>query len=295
MTRGRGRDPTLHCPPAERTTAVLNCPLVGLIRATWRLAVVLLLAGALSACGRNPGLNWAAGSEPVDRNCIWPSIPDTLVHENGTIQLLWSFPLEAIHTRHVLPNDPDLLTYRTVVREAGAAVPYPRLVLPEAIAPDGEEVWRDETHNNRLAYSGAVGTIEPLTCLDALLFAEQNRRISQIERPTEFLASVLVSERDWVTVVFGAGDEMFLPSSVYGFDIVDEYVADGWRYWYALHNHTLQSSGDDIVLGVPVPSTSDVSLARILAEERRLESLRVTNGFYTFSARIEDLSEFRGR
>jgi hypothetical protein len=236
------------------------------------------------------------GLDLVDTTCAWPSSPDTLLDEDGAILQVWSFPLEAIHSRHVLPDDPDLLAFRTTLREIGAATRYPELQVPDSLTAQSEEVWRDEAHNNRLAYSGAVGRIDPLTCLDALLFAVQNRRVSQLERPTEFLASVLLdAERGWLTVVFGAGDEMFLPRSVYGFDVVDDYLAKGWRYWYALHNHTLQPGAELFVLGVAVPSTSDVTLARALADDRGLESIRVTNGFHTFVAGIEELSEFRGR
>jgi hypothetical protein len=138
-------------------------------------------------------------------------------------------------------------------------------------------------------------TIEPITCLDALLFAEQNARVAQLERPAEFLASVLkrrVMERDEVVVVFGAGSEGVPPASVHGFEIVDEYVTAGWRYWYLVHNHTRQANG---ALGVPVPSTSDVRFVRSLAAQRGLERVRVTNGFYTFDASIAEISRFRAR
>jgi len=114
--------------------------------------------------------------------------------------------------------------------------------------------------------------------------------------PTEFLASVPLDEAgERVAVVFGAGRDLFPPQSVYGFDVVDDYLAEGWRYWYALHNHTLQRTGDEIVLGVPAPSTSDISLAGDLAEDRGLQSVRVTNGFYTFIAETDELSRLRGR
>ena len=103
------------------------------------------------------------------------------------------------------------------------------------------------------------------------------------------------TEGDDVTIVFGAGSDMFPPKSVYGFEVVDEYIANGWTYSYALHNHTLQRNRDQITLGVPVPSTSDIQFARGQAALRGLESVRVTNGLFTFSARIADLSGFRSR
>ena len=94
-------------------------------------------------------------------------------------------------------------------------------------------------------------------------------------------------------------DEMsllrFAAGEVYGFEVVDSIVAEGWSYWYAIHNHTVQKNGDLLALGVPAPSTSDVGLYRSLAEEMGLESLRVTNGFYTFSASTDELGAFRAR
>ena len=96
-------------------------------------------------------------------------------------------------------------------------------------------------------------------------------------------------------VTFGAGRQLFVPSSVYGFDVVDRYRAEGWRYRPAIHNHTLQRDGARIVLGVPVPSTSDVGLALRMAESRGLDSIRVTNGLFTFSAATDELTAFRRR
>ena len=88
---------------------------------------------------------------------------------------------------------------------------------------------------------------------------------------------------------------MFPPKSVYGFDVVNEYVARGWRYEYALHNHTIQKNGDRLALGTPALSTSDVQLSRNLVETTGLESVRVTNGFYTYRVGAEDLGLLRSR
>ena len=140
-----------------------------------------------------------------------------------------------------------------------------------------------------------MGAIGPITCLDALLFARENARLPQLERPTEFLASVLrkgSDEHGEILVVFGAGAELFPPKTVYGFDIVDDYLAQGWSYWYVLHNHTRQSNG---ALGIPVPSTSDVQFVRGLAAKRGLKRVRVTNGFYSFDAGIDEMRALRAR
>jgi len=59
-----------------------------------------------------------------------------------------------------------------------------------------------------------------------------------------------------------------------------------------LHNHPRQPNGD---VGIPAPSTVDVQFVRSLAEEKGLQSVRVTNGFYTFSASVAELAGFRAR
>ena len=158
----------------------------------------------------------------------------------------------------------------------------------------------DQTRDTEvnLVFDEEAGRVDPISCLDALLFARQAARVSQLEQPTEFIASVLrrdTPEGTRVLVVFGAGSEMFVPRGWYGFDLVGDYLADGWKFWYTIHNHTTQKNGSRLALGVPVPSTSDVKLLRSLAAELGLDSVRVTNGFYTFRAAVEELSQFRAR
>lgn len=88
---------------------------------------------------------------------------------------------------------------------------------------------------------------------------------------------------------------MFPPKTVYGFDVVEDYMAKGWLYGYALHNHTTQPNGDLLALGNPTLSTSDVQITRNLVEDLGLEGARVTNGFYTFNLMAEELVHFRSR
>ena len=180
-----------------------------------------------------------------------------------------------------------MLASRATIRGENADVRLPILYEPTALTEAESEVWRDERFNIELAHGEEVGSIAPISGLDALLFAHQAARFSQIERPTEFIASVLRRELAGMaelTVVFGAGSEMFPPRSAYGSETVDEYLAEGWTFWYHLHNHTVQRNGESLALGVPVPSTSDVQLVRSLGDEMGLQGVRVTNGFFTFSA-----------
>ena len=267
-----------------------------------RLLVLAWIVGLLGSPGsidaQAASDSSAIGSDtpdPVNPNCTFPDAPETVLEDQGLVLRIWKLAWDDLYARPILPADPAFHAYRAAVRATGAEEPYPALDVPYGVDATEAGVWRDEAFNNELAYSGVAGTIERITCLDALIFAHQNVRVPQLERPTEFIASILrrASEvQDEVAVVFGAGEEMFPPSSVHGLDIVTDHLDQGWRYWYLLHNHTLQGNG---ALGVPVPSTSDVRIVRWLAETRGLERVRVTNGFYTFDAGIDELRDFRGR
>lgn len=212
--------------------------------------------------------------------------------------LVWELPDDPRYQQFILPSDSAFLAYREAIRADGGDLKRPIADQPTPASPAEAEIWRNERFNNELAQGGEVGSIQPVTCLDALFFAYQNARVAQLEHPTEFLVSVLrreIAGETRLAAVFGAGGEMFPPKSVYGFDVVDEYLADGWHYWYALHNHTLQRNGERLALGNPTLSTSDVQLTRGLVADRRLESARVTNGFYTFSVGADEIGRFRSR
>jgi hypothetical protein len=264
--------------------------------------VMLLMVGTL-ACDQAPGRrpqdlhSTASEADALGSACKMPAQTTTILERGGAILETWALRLEELVTDD-LPEDPAFLAYRAAIERDGADVLRP-VADPPIVRTDAEaEVWRNEHFNNDLVFSGAVGSIAPITCLDALLFSRQASRISQIDQPTEFLASVLRRETHTgpdVVIVFGAGSEMFPPREVYGFEVVERFLADGWSYWYAIHNHTVQKNGDLLALGVPAPSTSDVQLYRSLAEKMGLESLRVTNGFYTFSASVHELGAFRAR
>ena len=212
--------------------------------------------------------------------------------------LEWQFPDATIYSEPALPPDSAYLAFRSAVRADSADVRRPVADAPRSKDDAEAAMWHDEEINNELAQSGQVGKLERITCLDALLFAFQNARTPELTHPTEFLASVLRREidgRPQLAVVFGAGDDMFPPKSVYGSDVVRKHVAQGWEYWYAIHNHTVQRNGDRVALGNPTLSTSDVQLVRHMAMQEGLRSARVTNGFFTFSAEAKEFSRMRSR
>ncbi len=214
-----------------------------------RLVVLVWIVGIFASAGSVDAQD-AAGSSAVgadapdlvDPNCTFPTAPETALEGQGLVLRVWHFPWDDLYARPTLPVDAAFHTYRAVVRAAGAEELYPPLEVPGGVDGTEADVWRDEAFNNDLAYSGVAGAIDRITCLDALIFAQQNARVPQIERPTEFLASILRRRsegREEVAVVFGAGDELLPPNSVYGLDIVDDHLAgrgrngcpadDGWE------------------------------------------------------------------
>ncbi len=211
----------------------------------------------------------------------------------------WELWLEDVMTDR-LPDEPGFLEYRAAIERDSADLRRP-VADPDPPMIDSDElaaISRDGSYNNDLVFEGGVGSVAPISCLDALLFARQADRVSQLEQPTEFIASVLrrdTPEGRRVLVVFAAGSEMFVPRGFYGFDLAADYVADGWYFWYVIHNHTIQRNGSRLALGTPAPSTNDVGLLRWLGTDFGLDSARVTNGFYTFNAAVEDLGQFRSR
>ena len=239
----------------------------------------------------------AVSTVDSESNCSLPAQRTTVRAQGGAILETWQLRLDDVLTPG-LPDEPAFLDYRAAIERDGADLRRP-VSDPPVIADDAAAaIWRDTFFNNDLVFEEGVGSVDPISCLDALLFARQAERVSQIEQPTEFIASVLRKQTESGTdlfVVFAAGSEMFVPRGWYGFELVPDLLEEGWSYWYVIHNHTVQRNGDRLALGVPVPSTSDVQLLRHVARGLGLESVRVTNGFYTFSASVDELARFRAR
>ena len=81
------------------------------------MAALLLLLGA---CGVAPADDWSAGDEPsivdaadvsdaVDPTCVLPPEAVTHIDEDGLVLKVWTFPLEEVHSRPVLPDEAGLL------------------------------------------------------------------------------------------------------------------------------------------------------------------------------------------
>jgi hypothetical protein len=216
-----------------------------------------------------------------------------LLADGSAVLQRWELPDHPVWFSDALPQSPGYATYRAAIRAAGSDDPRPAVDVTAAQRAADGELWRREEANVALMYAGA-GDVRAVRCLEAALFSLQDTRYSHLTRPTEFIAHVL--RRDGrLRIYFGAGGEPFPPKSVYGLDEVAADVADGWLYWVALHNHPLQTRDGKSTLGVPVPSTSDVSLLAGLAARLGLREVWVTNGMYTGVVSAENLVRFSGR
>lgn len=270
----------------------------------WRTGT-LLLALLLLACGAGPRERVAASTtsdsrlDPVDSRCAWSSEPTLLARDGSASLLSWELAATPWLDQPVIPDDPGYLAFRAAIRDDGSDRRWP--AVADRSEPTGKverEIWRREQSNNELARSGRVGRIRPIHCLEALLFAYQYNRYSQLTHPTEFLASILrkrVGDETRLRVQFAGGEDMFPPKSLYGLDRIEQAIADGWELWVALHNHTVNEYRGRARLPVPVPSTSDVDISRSVARDLGLRQVRVTNGFYTFEVNAAELGELQGR
>jgi hypothetical protein len=255
---------------------------------------LILLACACSA----PPVNRASDPvDPVDHRCALPPAPTVVARDGTAVLQYWDIADEPLWFSPVIPDDARYLAYRKAIRAAGAALVRPIADPPATTTPAEVEMWRRENLNADVAYSGTAGTVRPVHCLDAALFAYQHARHDELVKPTEFIAHVLrktVAGRPTLRIYFGAGDEMFPPKAVYGFDQVKHDVADGWRFVVTLHDHTITKRGDRPALGPPVPSTNDVHLLRNITEDVALDSVWVTNGYFTIEIPIAALVRYHG-
>jgi hypothetical protein len=181
-----------------------------------------------------------------------------------------------------LPDDSGYASYRRAIAAAHADVEHPVADPPDIPDDHMREVWRREDANRALAYAGTAGTIRPIHCLEALLFARQHAHKNELTDPSEFAALILRQPtRHALRVYVGRSDAMYPPREVYGTDQLPADLAAGWQLVAHLHNHTIRNLHGAPALGVTVPSTNDVQFLRGLAADAHLPAAWVTNGVYT--------------
>lgn len=259
-------------------------------------SIALIAAAVVSVAGCSHGPQARDWDLPTQARCALPGEPVEVAREGESVLLLWDGPWLAVYDEPVLPVSDGLATFRQALIAAEGVQRRPIADAPDRSTPYLDEVWRREFLNQDVALGGGAGEVRPIRCLEALFFAYQADRYSQLEQPTEFIVAVVRKEVDGVERMrawFGAGPAMFPPKSVYPFSPAIDAQAEGWRFWVALHNHTVQTYEGKPVLGAPAPSTNDVHLSRNLAQDG-LERVWVTNGFYTVDIPADALAAYRG-
>jgi hypothetical protein len=251
---------------------------------------ILLLTAAL-AIGASMPLA-ASGQIASEVRCELP--PPTVLRRVGDAVLqTWELSAAQVWFDDAVPDAPGYVAYRVAIRAAGSDQIRPVADPPKPKDDAEREMWRREELNAELMYTGS-GQVRSVRCLEAALFALQDARLSQLTKPTEFIAHIL-RRGDRLKIYFGGSDQPVPPKSVYGTEEVAADVTAGWTYWAILHNHPLRMRDGRPALGVPAPSTNDVQFSVGLVMSLGLQEVWVTNGLYTGVVTSADLPKFSVR
>ena len=236
----------------------------------------------------------AVAGQKVDAACALGQ-PEVIKAEEGSVLWRWTLEKPTVWGKEVLPKSDALARYRKAIINAGGVHIRPITDAPAMPNDRMKEVWRREFHNQDMALSGKAGVVRPIRCFESLFLAMQAERVGQLSKPTEFIVARLERQtKDGVEarVYFGASDTMFPPKSFYPFDAVKSDVEKGWSFKQMLHNHTVKQNKGKPALGTPAPSTNDVQLSIALAKQMGLESVVITNGFYSAQIPTSALSKY---
>jgi hypothetical protein len=260
------------------------------------LASLVALA-TIVACARPaaPPVARAASAPP----CRWPSPPEVLHQAGDTLHQRWTASADAIPDAWTPDALPALRDFRAAI---GARLPS---VDAHVLLRRQADYWasrsvadgRRESENGRLVLSGAVGTLRPIACLEALLLDHQAARFPMVTRPTELQALVLrraatADEPARIRVYVAASGAPWPPRFTPAVDsLVARDLRAGWTAHAHLHNHPFyldQQSAD--IAGANAPSLSDVQVYRALRESIGLERAWITNGFTTVEIAARDFA-----
>lgn len=154
-------------------------------------------------------------------------------------------------------------------------------VAMRRIVTDREVLLRQTDAPNNMLVAGNPTWVEPIRCIEALLFTRQNERISILERSTEFAAFVLRSADGSRLKIYnytrnedGIGNVSVLT------DPIARDVSEGWLLVASLHNHNFHPDelGSN---GIVSPSGTDTTLYKNLAAAFGLREAWITNGVDT--------------
>jgi hypothetical protein len=260
-----------------------------------------LLAAAvlvLTACAGWHGP--IASPPPGAPDCRWLVAPVVLRQAADTIYQSWTFQAGKLPEEVELSRLPALSAFLDTVRARvgplDARAQLARQIAYYAARPDSDS--QGEAENGRLVLAGAVGTLRPASCLEALLVDYQAARFPMAGHPTEFHALIL--ERGdgpgrEVRVYFAASGAPWPPRAGLLLERVAADRGEGWRAVAHLHNHPFLFASEGDIAGANAPSLTDVQFWRSVRDELGVESARVTNGFATFDAPAASFDRLRAR
>lgn len=213
-----------------------------------------------------------------------------------TVYQSWTFQAGQLPQEVALSRLPALSAFLDTVRARvgplDARAQLSRQIAYYAARPDSDS--QGEAANGRLVLSGDVGTLRPISCLEALLVDYQAARFPMASHPTEFHAVVMERGRQ-VRVYFAGSGAPWPPRANLLFERVAADRGEGWRAVAHLHNHPFLFAGEGDIAGANAPSLTDVQFWRHLRESVGVESARVTNGFATFEAPAAAFDRLRAR
>lgn len=143
--------------------------------------------------------------------------------------------------------------------------------------------------NYHLVHEGYIGTIQPISYLEAELLNYQLNRYPLFSHPTEFHGFILQNDSlGLVRIYFAASDQGWPPKATPLVEHMEPIIGKGWRLSHHIHNH--YESSKDNYLGIMAPSLADAHYFKVLHARFDLEEARITNGFSTLLLSGEELA-----
>jgi hypothetical protein len=207
-----------------------------------------------------------------------------------------------------ISGDPTLNQFRNSVRERIGDSFNSRSLMDRQrqIFAAMPEEWKGEADNSMLVLDGTVGKIEPMTCLEAMIWKWQNNRFLMISYPTEFGAFILKRNTD-LRIYLSSSDIVGARIRSEVLESIQTDIESGFELLAHLHNHpflfdrsigdrmwTMEETIDDIA-GALAPSMTDVSFFRGIRDRYGLQEAWITNGIETSKFNAEEFDLLRSR
>lgn len=217
--------------------------------------------------------------------CRFSSPSHVITDEDGLLLHYWIEADRPIFAEPVLPRTPSLDTFRQAISQQFDT--DARAILEAQL----DQVDGPDRVNVELVLTGEVGTLRPMSCLEALLLASQTDRsetrgTSMFDEPTEFLSYVLA--RDGALKIYQyTVDQPGIGRVGPIHDPVEADLAQGWRVVKNIHNHNFFPLSEQPLGGV-APSATDVQAFRGAVERLGLRRASITNGFHSLEMSADD-------